>query len=263
MPKITVLGCGSSSGVPMIGCTCAVCTSDNPKNKRTRVSVHLSFDDGTSILIDTSPDMRAQCLKHGLSKVDGIIYTHAHADHLYGIDDTRSFNFTANAPVNIYGEEATLRHIADKFEYVFLPPKPANFPGDVGWYRPCLTPNTIKTDEVFKIKNVDILPFEQQHGGGKSLGLRFGNFAYSTDVNGLSDDAIAALEGVDTWLVDCLRYELAPTHAHLDMTLGWIKRIKPKRAFLTHMSHGFDYDTLMRELPVGVFPAYDGLELIV
>jgi len=258
--KITILGCGASSGVPLIGCDCAVCKSTNPKNKRSRVSVLVQEGD-SAVLIDTSPDLRMQFLRQAIRKVDAIIYTHAHADHLHGIDDTRCLNYVRNASIDAYADEETLRHIRERFGYVLLPPKPGKSPLDWGWYRPSLTPITIKAFEPFMAAGIDVMPFEQQHGQGKTLGLRFGAFAYSTDVNGMPEESLKALEGIDTWVVDCLRYEPAPTHAHLEMTLGWIKRVKPKRAYLTHMNHGFDYDTLARELPEGVFPAYDGLKL--
>lgn len=256
MLKVTVLGCGSSGGVPILGCNCAVCLSSNPKNKRTRVSI-LVQSATTSILVDTSPDMREQCLRENITKIDAIIYTHAHADHLHGIDDLRSFNYAVNAPINAYSDAATLASIAKRFDYVFLPGKPAG----LMWYRPALVACPILPFEAFRVGDIDILPIPQRHGQGTSLGLRIGNFAYSTDVNGFSSEAFDALRGIDTWIVDCLRYKPAPTHAHLEMTLGWIADIKPKHAYLTHLNHEFDYDGLCRELPEGVFPAHDGLVL--
>jgi len=260
--KVTILGCGASSGIPLIGCPCPVCNSTNPKNKRTRVSIMVQVGD-VHILVDTSPDMRQQFLREGLSRVNGIIFTHAHADHLHGIDDTRAFNHVMNAPIDAFAEEGTLRQIAERFGYVFLPPKrPTGGANDWGWYRPCLTPVAIRPYAPFKVAGFEVLPIEQLHGGaGKTLGLRFGKFAYSTDVNGLSDQAINALAGIDTWVVDCLRYTPSGTHAHLALTLDWVKRIRPRRTYLTHMHHDFDYDRLSRELPEGVFPAYDGLVL--
>jgi phosphoribosyl 1,2-cyclic phosphate phosphodiesterase len=231
-------------------------------NKRTRASIFVQSGN-TSILIDTSPDLRVQCLRENICRVDAIIYTHAHADHLHGIDDTRSFNYTSNAPIDIYGDEPTLALISNKFSYAILPPQPATGAFDRGWYRPCLIPRIVQPLKPFHIKDIEVLPLEQQHGKGKSLGIRIGSFAYSTDVNGMPEETLQALEGIDTWIVDCLRYEPAPTHAHLEMTLEWIKRIKPRRAYLTHLNHGFDYDTFARELPEGAFPAYDGLKLEV
>lgn len=262
MLKVKVLGCGPSNGVPFIGCNCAVCTSDNPRNKRLRSSILLEAG-GKKVLVDTSPDLRQQCLREGISTVDAIIFTHPHADHLHGIDETRCFNYLRNSPIDIYGDEHTLKHISDKFSYTVLPPKPAQSAADWGWTRPCLIPHEVTPLKPFEVQGLTVLPLEQQHGGGKSLGLRVGSFAYSTDVNGMSEETLKALEGIDTWIVDCLRPEPAPTHAHLEMTLEWIARIKPKRAYLTHMTHGFDYEELARSLPKGVEPSYDGLELSI
>ncbi len=255
--KVTILGCGSSGGVPLIGCDCAVCKSTNPKNKRSRVSI-LVESKTTSILVDTSPDMREQALRNNIKKINAIIFTHSHADHINGIDDTRSFNYTNNAPLDVYSDKATLEDIKERFAYCFLPPKPG---GSIGWYRPCLNPIAIEPPTSFTIGDIEVKPFWQQHGGSKTLGLRFGNFAYSTDTNGLDTEALKALEGVDTWMVDCLRYLPAPTHAHLELSLSWIEQIKPKKAYLTHMNHEFDYENFARELPKNVFPAHDGLVL--
>jgi phosphoribosyl 1,2-cyclic phosphate phosphodiesterase len=254
--KVTVLGCGASGGVPLIGCKCPVCLSDNPKNTRTRASIFIESE-GTRVLVDTGPDMREQCLRHDICKVDAIIYTHAHADHLHGIDDIRSFNYANNAPVKAYSDALTLTYIQEKFSYCFLPPQPES----PGWYRPCIVPVEVAPMVPFRIGAMEILAFEQQHGRGKSLGLRIGNFAYSTDTNGLSEVALQVLAGVETWIVDCLRYEPAPTHAHLEMTLGWIAEVNPRRAYLTHLNHGFEYEAFAAELPNGTFPAYDGLIL--
>lgn len=258
MLKITVLGCGSSSGVPILGCDCKVCRSATSENKRTRVSI-LVQSQTTTLLIDTSPDMRAQCLREGIKRIDAIIYTHAHADHLHGIDDVRSFNYSKDGPLDTYADASTLKAIEERFGYVFLPAKPAG----VAWYRPALLPKVMVPYTPLTIGDIEVLPFEQQHGQSTTLGLRFGKFAYSTDVNGLSEEALGALEGVACWLVDCLRYAPAPTHAHLQMTLGWIKQLQPERSFLTHMSHDFDYNVLLEELPSGVLPAYDGLVIEV
>lgn len=256
MLRVAVLGCGASGGVPVLGCDCAVCASSNPKNKRSRVSILLQSAT-TSILVDTSPDMREQALRERIKKIDAIIYTHDHADHLHGIDDVRSFNYALNAPLPVYSDVQTLDSITKRFNYVFLQSKPAA----LQWYRPALTPVPVTPFEEFTVGDINILPFEQQHGQGTSLGLRIGNFAYSTDTNGLSDRAKVALQGLDAWIVDCLRPKVAPTHAHLEMTLAWINELKPKMAYLTHMNHEFDYDFLKSELPANVEPAYDGLKL--
>ena len=258
MLKITILGCGASGGVPLIGCKCEVCTSTNPKNKRSRVSI-LIQSKNTTILVDTSPDLREQALKNNIIKIDAIIYTHDHADHINGIDDLRAFNYAQNAPIDAYTDAQTLARLKERFSYVFLPPAPLA----LGWYRPCVNPIEIKMDTPFTIGDIEVLPFEQMHGKGKTTGLRIGKFAYSTDTNGLSEHALETLTGIDTWVVDCLRKEVAPSHAHLEMTIGWINKIKPRQSYLTHMHHGFEYESFATELPTNVAPAYDGLQFTV
>ncbi len=255
--KVTILGCGSSSGVPLIGCGCVVCTSNNPKNIRGRVCV-LVEDEGIKILIDTPPDLRQQSLRHNITKIDAILYTHAHADHCHGIDDVRNFNFHTNGSVRAYADKETIEELKMRFSYAFLPPKQ-----EVGWFRPSIEINEINTApyKPFLIGHLKIIPFEQRHGKGHSLGFRIGNFAYSTDVDFLPEKSFEALDGVEAWVVDCLRYKPAPTHAHLEKTLEWVARIKPQRAVLTHMGHEFDYDKLAGELPRGIEPGYDGLVL--
>lgn len=252
--RVTILGCGGSSGVPIIGCECAVCTSDDCRNKRLRSSVFLETSGG-NILIDTTPDLRQQALVNNITQVDHVLYTHAHADHIHGIDDTRAFNYRNNAPLPIYGDFQTLERLKMQFDYAFSSPVE-----QAGWYRPSLQANEIKSGVEFKLCGVDITPFEQSHGrAGKSIGYKIGNFAYSTDVKELSDEALTLLSGIDCWVVDCLAYEEAPTHAHLERTLSWIEKVKPKRAILTHMSHGLDYNVLRAELPDGTEPAFDNM----
>lgn len=262
MIKVTVLGCGASAGVPCMGCDCAVCTSANPKNRRTRVSI-LVESATTRILVDTPPDMREQCLQHNIREIDAIMYTHAHADHLHGIDDVRAFNHAKDAPLDVYSDRETLEQIKSRFGYTFLPPKPAQ----TGWYRPCLNPITIAPPDVCSIGDITIQTFWQIHGQSQTIGLIFnaggGKIAYSTDTNGLPAESLGMLAGVDIWIVDSMRYEPAPTHAHLALTLDWIKQVKPGLAYLTHMNHDFDYDTLAAELPDNVFPAYDGMTVTV
>jgi phosphoribosyl 1,2-cyclic phosphate phosphodiesterase len=254
---VTVLGCGSSSGVPMIGCDCAVCMSDNPKNKRSRVSVLIEIN-GKNLLIDTSPDLRIQALSQHINKVDAVLYTHDHADHTHGLDDLRSFNYLSDNPIPIYGDPKTLELLLERFRYAFKEKPPV-------WFRPCLVPNVLPDADThtFKLFDTSVTLFKQQHGKITSLGYRIGNFAYSTDADGLPDSAFKALEGVEVWVVDCLRYTTSQTHSNLNMSLEWINRVKPTRAILTHMGHEFDYDTLKSELPSGVEPAYDGMQIQV
>lgn len=251
--KVTILGCGSSAGVPLIGCECEICRSDNPKNHRTRSSILVEHQD-TTLLVDSSPDLRQQALVNRIVHIDALLYTHAHADHTHGIDELRSFNFHRNSPLDCYGDQATFDELQQRFDYAFKTPVP-----EYGWFRPALNPHVIKAGDVFTVGDIEVQSFPQRHGKVDTLGFRFGDIAYSTDVNVLGDEAFAALEGVKIWIVDCLRYEKVPTHAHLDLTLGWIERVKPQRAILTHMNHEMEYETLKRTLPQGVIPAYDNM----
>lgn len=254
--KITILGCGHSLGVPVIGCDCAVCKSDNPKNRRMRVSVAVEVA-GKTLIIDTSPDFREQMLLNNIKKIDAVLYTHDHADHAHGIDDLRSFNFLQDSTIPIYGNNATISSLQKRFAYTFMPR-----PAQNAMFRPSLTANIIPDGDVvseFIIENIQIIAFEQQHGKIKSIGYRIGDFAYSTDVDYLPETAFEALKGVKIWVVDCLRYEPSYSHSHLERTLEWIKRVQPKQAILTHTAHEFDYDKLPSELPNGVLMGYDGM----
>jgi len=252
--KVTVLGCGSSAGVPIIGCKCAICASDNPKNKRLRVSLLIEIN-GKNILIDSSPDLRYQSLREGLNRVDAVLYTHDHADHTSGLDELRSFNYLSGEAIPIYGDAHTLECLQKRFAYAFLP-KPENL-----WFRPCLVPHALVDKPVgsFSLFSEEIVYFQLGHGKSKTYGYRIGNFAYSTDCDAISDESFSALEGIDTWVVDCLRVTPSYSHAHLDLTLSWIERVKPRRAILTHMSHDMEYETLKASLPDGVEPGYDGM----
>ena len=235
----------------MVGCTCPVCRSDHVRNKRRRVSI-LVQDPNTNLLVDTSPDLREQLLSAEISRLDAVLYTHSHADHCHGLDDLRPINYHLNAALDAYGTEATLNQIQQRFAYAFGEPK-------TWWHSPCLRPRAIEGR--FDVNGLHVMPFEQQHGRGVTTGFLFGerDAAYSTDVNALSDDVIASLQGVRLWIVDCLGYKAHPSHAHLDITLGWIERVRPRLAVLTHMSHQFDYETLAKELPPDVVPGHDGM----
>lgn len=252
--KITILGCGHSYGVPVIGCECNVCTSKNPKNRRLRVSVLVETGD-KNIIIDTSPDFREQILSANIKRLDAVLYTHAHADHVHGIDDLRQFNSLQNAVIPIYSNAEIIGSLQKRFAYTFLPL------GKSATFKPSLSANILPNAPIysFMLGNTKITAFEQQHGKSVTMGYRIGDFAYSTDVNALSEAAFEALDGVKCWVVDCLRYEPSYSHSHLEATLKWITRVKPQKAILTHMAHEFDYDKLSDELPAGVYPAYDGM----
>ncbi len=249
--RITVLGCGTSSGVPLIGCDCAVCTSDEPRNKRRRSSIVVDWD-GVRILVDAGPDLRMQCIDAGVGAIDGLIFTHAHADHIHGIDDLRAINNIIDSPIDTYADVKVFARIRSRFDYAFLGGSRGH-----GYFRPDLRPHEI--DGPFTIGGREIVPFAQGHGGATSWGFRFGKFAYSTDTDGLDQAAFEALAGIEVWLVDALRDKPHPTHSHLERTLEWIDIVKPGRAFLTHMAHDADYDEWVRRLPDHVRPAYDGL----
>lgn len=245
--RVTILGCGTSGGVPRIGNIWGACDPKNPKNRRRRVSILVEQGEGR-LLVDTSPDLREQLLAADVDRLDGVLYTHDHADHTHGIDDLRAIFHTMRAPVQIYSNADTLAVLQRRFDYIFK--------GKMGY------PAICETNEIsgpFEVGGIKVTPFIQNHGPITSLGFRFGKVAYSTDLNGLPEASWEILEGVDTWIVDALRPQPHPTHPHLEMTLGWIERLKPKRAILTHMTWDMDYDTLCKELPKGVEPGYDGM----
>jgi len=253
--RVTMLGCGPSWGVPRIGNEWGACDPENPKNRRSRVSV-LVEEGGARILIDTSPDLRAQLLAADVRGLDAVIFTHAHADHLHGIDDLRAVNRLMRRPLPIYADAGTLAEIRTRFGYVL---GPAEYGGKAGFYKPVLEPHEIAGP--FQAAGVAVTPFAQDHGFSMTLGLRIGRFAYSTDAIRLDERAFDALAGTELWIVDCMRREPHVTHSHLAQTLDWIARVKPRRAILTHMDESLDYETLRRTLPAGVEPGYDGLIL--
>jgi len=255
--RTTILGCGPSGGVPLIGNDWGACDPGNPRNRRRRASV-LIEEGGAVILIDTSPDMRAQLLDVGTARIDAIFYTHAHADHTHGIDEIRGLNRASGQPIPIYASAETLAEIRKRFSYIFAPVNPGYA---TTFYKPALVLHTIEGP--FAAAGVAVTPFIQDHGFIKTLGFRFHRLAYSTDVVRLDEAAFAILAGIDTWIVDCYRREPQPTHTHLAQTLEWIDRVKPRRAILTHMDRTLDYESLRRELPPGVEPAYDGMVIEV
>jgi phosphoribosyl 1,2-cyclic phosphate phosphodiesterase len=246
---VRILGCGTSGGVPRVGNQWGQCDPTNPRNRRRRVSVLVRVGD-VRLVIDTSPDFREQMLDAGVDRLDAVLYTHDHADHTHGIDDVRGLFHLSGRPIPAYMDERTFCVLHKRFDYVF--------DGGDG-YPATLAAQLI--DGPFQAAGVNVTPFRQIHGPIHSLGFRIGGFAYSTDLNGIPEESTAALEGLDLWVVDALRYEPHPTHAHLAMTLGWIERFKPKRAILTHMDKDMDYGALLKQLPAGVEPAFDGLEI--
>jgi len=252
--KVTILGSGAAGGVPMISSGWGRCDPANPKNRRRRPSALVQVD-GKTILIDTSPDLREQLLSAEISHLDAVLFTHAHADHLHGIDDLREVNRAMRASIPVYAAAATLAEIDARFDYVFTP---LNIETST-IYKPWLIPNAVEGR--FEAAGIGAISFDQDHGYSRTTGFRIGNMAYSTDVLHLPEESMAQLDGLDLWIVGCLIDTPHNTHAHIGKALEWRERLKPKHMVITHMSPRLDYDTLRRELPEGVEPGYDGLVL--
>jgi phosphoribosyl 1,2-cyclic phosphate phosphodiesterase len=263
--SLTILGCGSSGGVPRLGGVdgsgaWGACDPANPRNRRRRCSILVKRESPqgrTTLLVDTSPDLRQQLLDARAAALDAVIITHDHADQLHGIDDLRPVFHVMRRRVDLYSDEETMREVRHRFRYCFETPAG-------GVYPPILNAHIIAEPlREFAIDGaggaIPVLPFWQEHGPIRSLGLRFGGIAYSSDVNGLPEEAFAALEGLDCWIVDALRYIPHPTHANVETALAWIARVKPRHAVLTNLHLDLDYETLKRELPAHVEPAYDGM----
>lgn len=255
----TVLGCGSSAGVPRIGGHWGECNPENPKNTRLRCSLLVTRESAsgiTRVLIDTGPDLRTQLLQANTGELDGVVFTHAHADHMHGIDDLRQVVFNVGRRLDVWADAPTTDALIDRFGYVFIQP-----PGSA--YPPILNLNLI--EEGFEIAGpggpIPFRPFRANHGAIDALGFRIGTVAYLPDALELYDDAWPALEGLDCWIVGALRRKPHPTHAHLERTLGWIERAGPRKAVLTNMHIDLDYDDVMAETPDNVIPAHDGLVL--
>ncbi|MBF0356595.1 MAG: MBL fold metallo-hydrolase [Alphaproteobacteria bacterium] len=250
--RAIVLGSGGATGVPVIGRGWGKCDSANPRNRRLRPSL-LVQSDKANILIDTSPDLRQQLLVADIGRLDAVLFTHAHADHVHGIDDLRDVNRAMGGWIDAYADEGTLKSISERFGYVFEP----QHPEAKIIYKPLLRANCVAGP--FKVQDVDIVPIPLDHGYSTSLGYRFGALAYTTDVVRMAPSSFQALEGVGTWIISCTVDFPHETHAELKVVLEWIERIRPKRAILTHLSYYFDYDTLRARLPSHVEPAYDGM----
>jgi phosphoribosyl 1,2-cyclic phosphate phosphodiesterase len=256
--KITILGCGSAGGVPTLNVGWGLCDPANPRNRRRRQSI-LVEEGGTTILVDTSPDLRDQLLDADVRRLDAVLYTHAHADHLHGIDDLREVNRAMNGPIDCYGAADTLATIQHRFEYVF---KDAGHGPKRVVFRPWLIPHEI--DGPFAVSGVPVEPFAQDHGFNQmTLGFRFGSAAYSTDLTELPEASFARLEGLDLWIVGCLSDKPHDTHAHVDKVVGWVERLRPKRTVLVHLGTRLDYARLAAELPESIVPGYDGMVLEV
>jgi phosphoribosyl 1,2-cyclic phosphate phosphodiesterase len=258
----TILGCGSSGGVPRPALGWGACDPNNPKNRRRRCSllIERSNERGTKtiVLIDTSPDLREQLLEANVNSLDGVFYTHDHADHTHGIDDLRPFFIHRRRRVDVYLDERTSGSLHSKFGYCFASPPGSEYPPIVSEHR--LIVGRMVTIEG-EGGSITVLPFLQEHGDIVSLGFRIANVAYSTDLSGMPQDSIKALAGLDVWIVDALRHTPHPSHFSLTDALGWIERIKPVQAILTNMHVDLDYEATAKAVPAHVRPAYDGLKI--
>ena len=263
--KFTILGCGSSGGVPRPGLGCGACDPKNPKNRRRRTSLLVERRNGegggvTRVLIDTSPDLREQLLDAEVDGLDAVLYTHEHADHTHGIDDLRAIFIKQRRLIDVYMDDYTAQAMRARFSYCFESPPGSEYP-------PIVKDHRLKAGEPLIVNGaggaITALPILQEHGDIASLGFRFGSLAYSCDLSGLPAASAAALTGLDVWIVDALRERPHPSHFSLDDALGWIARLKPRCAILTNMHADLDYEALRARLPANVEPAFDGMILTV
>ena len=251
---ITILGSGTSHGIPVVGCSCSVCLSDNSVNKRTRSSILVS-DNEQNILVDTATEFRLQAIREKITKIDAIFFTHSHADHLHGLDDIRPL--THEKVIDVYASRDDANEIRNRFPYIF------NAVVQKGGGKPNLTLHSIN-NSYLSIKNFNIKPISVKHGVLDIFGYKFNEkAAYLTDCSFISDESINSLKGIKVLIIGALRYREHATHFSIKQALDVIKKISPERAYLTHLSHDVDHDILSAELPGGVFPAYDGLKISI
>jgi phosphoribosyl 1,2-cyclic phosphate phosphodiesterase len=258
---LTILGCGSSGGVPRVAQGWGACDPANPRNRRRRCSVLLERaepEGKTLVLIDTSPDLRLQLIDAGVAHLDGVLMTHPHADHTHGIDDLRPLVIAMRKRIEIYMNETTSAVVRNKFSYIFETPAGSSYPAILRERR--LTPG-VACSVGGPGGTIEAIPFVLAHGDIPALGFRVGALAYTPDLNGIPEESLPLLEDLDVWIVDALRYAPHPSHLSLDETLAWIERLRPRRAILTNLHTDLDYETLRRRLPDNVTPAYDGLRV--
>jgi phosphoribosyl 1,2-cyclic phosphate phosphodiesterase len=261
MPRLrfTILGCGSSGGVPRLGGHWGACDPTNPRNRRRRCSLlveQIAEAGTTTVLIDSSPDMRDQLLDAGVGQLDGVVYTHSHADHVHGIDDLRQIVFNTHRRLPVWADGPTQDALISRFGYAFVQPEGSPYP-------PILDMHTLHGPvEVSGAGGtIRLLPFHAHHGSMDALGFRIGDLAYLPDVVEIPEESWPILQGLDCWIVDALRRKPHPTHAHLALSLQWIARAAPRRAVLTNMHVDLDYATVEAETPAHITPAFDGMTI--
>ncbi len=252
--QIRVLGSGTSSGVPTVGCSCDVCHSSDPRDTRLRPSILLRYG-GYSVVVDTTPDFRAQVLRAGVARLDAILYTHAHADHILGLDDVRPFNYRQRAPIPIYGNAETLETIQRVFRYAFDPEPTESSVPKLDLH--------VTNGEPFEVLGLEFIPVRLAHGRGTTIGYRFGQAAYLTDHSDIPESSKSSLQNLDVLFLDALRHRPHPTHTTVARALELVEELKPRRAFFTHMCHDLPHASTEATFPDHVRLAYDGLELEV
>ncbi len=253
--RLTFLGTGTSHGVPMIGCACDVCQSSDSRDKRLRPSIYLEVDEGPSVLVDTSTDLRQQALTRNVRRVDAILYTHSHADHVMGFDEVRRFNAISGVPIPAYADARTSADLRRMFNYVFDPPK------QKGGGIPQVQLQTI--DGPFPVGRLRVQPVPLLHGSRPILGFRFGRCAYLTDCSRIPDEAWPLLDGLDVLVLDALRHRPHPTHFTVAEALQVVEQLQPARTYFTHICHDLSHEATNRSLPPSVELAYDGLALTI
>jgi phosphoribosyl 1,2-cyclic phosphate phosphodiesterase len=254
-PQMVLLGTGTSNGVPMIGCHCDVCRSTNPKNKRMRSGVLVRAPQG-NFLIDTPPELRLQLIREDVDLVHAVIFTHGHADHLFGLDDLRIFGYYLKKAIPLYCEVEVERRIRTSFDYAFSQP----FPNDHFGATPQLEMHTIG-EEAFDLLGMSIRPIRLMHGQLAVLGFRINNVAFCTDVSRIPDESWPLLEGLDTLVLDALRDKPHPTHFNVSQAIDVVKRLKPRQTYLTHIAHSLEHEATNARLPAGIELAYDALKI--
>lgn len=253
---VTILGCGTSTGVPVPACACAICASSDPRNKRLRCSAHIATEAGASILLDASPDLRQQTLRAGITEINGVLFTHSHADHILGVEDLRGFNFSQKGKIPCYGIKETLADIRRMFFYVFEVD-----PNYLGGQPPQLDLLPVTPYEPITICGKSVLPLTLLHGHTPTCGYRIGNFSYVTDCKEIPSESLRALEGTEVLVLDGLRYEAHRTHLTIPEAISLSEQIGAHRTVLTHLTHTVDYTEVSRKLPPRVELGYDGLKI--
>ncbi|TDX48905.1 MBL fold metallo-hydrolase [Orenia marismortui] len=251
--EITFLGTGTSHGVPIIGCSCSTCLSNNPKNKRYRSSIYIELDT-SSLLIDTAPELRLQLIRNNITTIDAVLFTHTHADHLMGFDDLRGINRLQKKAIPCYGNQRAIKEIKRVFSYIFNP-------FQIGGGIPEVTLHQVS--ENFEIKNSTIVPIPIKHGKLDILGYRIANMAYLTDCSFISAESYRLLEGIDLLIIDALRYEPHSTHMNIDQALEVVNKLEVPQTYFTHLSHRLEHESVNKDLPNNVQLAYDGLKISI